>query len=159
MFGTLAKARLNTKSVKGSSLIVVRHKTGGLTNRLTDSQLQVTQADWDEKTPVEGRAKKTAKTVKWSEDTSVLPSGKMPHDINPVTVQLQLKSGQESQRGSRSRRRNGVTNCQLQNNSAQRCQAYDRSSVKTVAVSLGSIWEISFICCTKPGLQAYEDEK
>jgi hypothetical protein len=64
MFGTLAKARLNTKSVKGSSLIVVRHKTGGLTNRLTDSQLQVTQADWDEKTPVEGRAKKTAKTVK-----------------------------------------------------------------------------------------------
>jgi hypothetical protein len=53
------------------------------------------------------------------EDRPVLLSGKTPQDINPVTVQLQLKSGQESQRGSRPRRTDRLTNCQLQSNSAQ----------------------------------------
>jgi hypothetical protein len=53
------------------------------------------------------------------EDRPVLPSGKTTHDINPVNVKLQLKSGQESQRGSKPRLTDWLTDCQLQNNWTQ----------------------------------------
>jgi hypothetical protein len=95
-----------------------------LTDWLTNCQLKVIQTQIgrlqggsSEEDSREGQVKKTPEKVKWSdcsrgsskEDRLVLRSGNTPHDINPLIVTLQLKSGRESQRGSRPRQTDWLT--------------------------------------------------